>query len=91
MRHCVGSYFRKCALVASVIYRVEGTLPDGKRVRATVEFVRKSGIGMLLSEEWKIAQLNGRGNGEVDQRVWKMAGQLALALELARAKASAGK
>jgi hypothetical protein len=87
MRHCVGGYFRQCALGASVIYRVEGTLPDGKRVRATVEFVRKSGIGMLLSEEWKIAQLKGRGNGEVDQRVWKMAGRLALALELARAKA----
>lgn len=83
MGHCVAGYFRKCALGASVIYRVEGALPDGKRVRATAEFVRKSGVGMLLGKKWKIAQLKGPSNRKVDERVRKIAGRLALELAIA--------
>ena len=72
MRHCAAQYAWRCASGSSIIYRVEGNLPDGKIVRATVEFA-----WLEWSGTWQVAQISGKKNSEVDQRVWAMAAKLA--------------
>ena len=72
MHHCAAQYFRQCALGTSAIYRIEGTLPNGKPVRATVEFVK-----MPAGKGWLIAQIKGRKNFEVHDSLQHMAARLA--------------
>ena len=75
MHHCAANYFRQCALGTSAIYRIEGTLPGGLPVRATVEFVK-----MSAGKGWQIAQIKGRKNREVHHGLHDMAAGLAHAL-----------
>ena len=75
MRHCVGNYHQPCALGNSVIYRIAGWLSIDSRVRATVEFGRHFKTG-----DWRISQIVGRENSDVDPRLRGVANKLAQAL-----------
>lgn len=75
MFHCVESRFFDCASGSSVVYRIQGSLPDRQPVRATVEFSRtrpKRPDGGVRGK-WNLSEIRGRFNAEVDPAVRRIA------------------
>ena len=75
MVHGIESRLFECATGDSVIYRIEGALPDGEVVRATVEYARKARHrrDSEAGEKWILYEIKGRFNAEVDPLLLRVA------------------
>ena len=75
MVHCVESRYVDCATGNSVVYRIQGCLPDGQSIRATVEFSATSRRRWHggVARTWVLQELKGRFNAEVDPALRKIA------------------
>jgi len=56
MEHCVAILHSDCATGQSVVFRVSGTLGNGRPVRATAQFT------LLSTERWTLDQIHGKRN-----------------------------
>ena len=72
MDHCVAMLHSDCASGESVVFRVSGSLPNGRHARATAQFTRHATKG------WVLEQIKGRKNIEAPRSLEKAARAVAL-------------
>lgn len=75
MAHGVESRYPECVNGTSAIFRIEGMLPSGDAVRATVEYARvahqRQDDG--VDERWRLNEIKGRFNTEVEPALLRVA------------------